>query len=405
LKQLWWGLAGLVLAAILLTAIALPRFLGPKVDVYQVIQRDLIQTVVASGHIETPYRVNIGSQITGTVIEIPVEEGQAVKAGDVLIRLESQEYASAVIQAEAAVAQAEARLRQIREVTLPSAQQSLRQAEATAANATAAFTRSLRLLRDGFTTQADFDTVRRDHDIAETIVRNACLQVATNQPGGSDYVMAETQLAQANASLSTARAKAGYTTITAPTDGRLIARNVERGNVVVANQILMVLAPKGEIRIVLQIDERDLGLLHLGQSALASADAYPSQTFPAQIVYINPSVDLQQASVLVKLLVPSPPEYLIQDMTVSVDIEVGRRQKALVVPAVAIHDAKSPAPWVLAVEGGRLQRRQVALGIQADDKVEVTSGLAVGDLVAPATNAVVVAGQKIRTHVIGSAGS
>jgi HlyD family secretion protein len=404
LRKLRWYLVGLAAVAALSTVYLLPRLLGQTIDVYAVTQGDLIQTVVASGHIETPYRVSVGSQITGTVIEVPVEEGQAVKAGDVLIHLDGREYASAVVQAQAAVAQSEAKLRQIREVILPSALQSLRQAEATAANASAAFTRSVRLLRDGFATQADFDTVRRDRDIAETIVRNASLQVATNKPGGSDYVLAESQVAQARASLDTAMAKAGYTTITAPVDGRLISRNVERGNVVQPNQVLLELAPKGEIRIVLQIDERDLGLLRLGQSALASADAYPNQTFPAQIVYINPAVDLQQASVLVKLLVASPPDYLIQDMTVSVDIEVGRRQQALVVPAVAIHDQKGPAPWVLIVENGRLKRRQVALGLQADDKVEIVSGLSVGDLVVPATNTTAIAGQKVRVRILGKMG-
>ena len=75
---------------------------------------------------------------------------------------------------------------------------------------------------------------------------------------------------------------------------------------------------------MLQIDERNLGKLALGQKALASADAYPDQRFAAVVSYINPGVDITRASVEVKLTVADPPDYLRQDMTVSVDIEVAR---------------------------------------------------------------------------------
>ena len=402
-RRIRWPHVALVAVLLAGAAIALAVYLpAPRISVYQVTRHDLIQTVVASGHIETQYRVNVGSQITGIVSEVPVEEGQAVKTGDVLIRLDDREYVSAVVQAKAAVDQAEAKLRQIREVLLPSAEQTLQQAEATLANARSSYARAVKLLADGYTTQADYDVVRRDRDIAELVMRNAALQVATNRPGGSDYVMAETQLRQAGANLENAKAKEGYTTITAPTDGRLITRNVERGNVVNPTDILMVLAPTGEVRIDLQIDERDLGLLHIGQPALASADAYPNQTFHAEVVYINPGVDIQQASVLVKLRVLSPPAYLVQDMTISADIEAGQRHAALVLPVVAVHDVKTATPWVLVAEKGRLVRRPVTIGMLADDLVEITGGLEEGTLVVPASDSRHVAGNRIHPVVIHS---
>lgn len=398
----------LIAAAVVLICIAgttVLFLLGPKVAVYQVTRHDLIQTVVASGHIETPYRVNIGSQITGVVAQVPVEEGQAVKAGDVLIRLDDHELSAVAAQARAAVTQAEQKLRQIRDVLLVSAELTLKQAQATAANATASYNRAVKLLRNGYMTQADFDTIQRDYNIAVMIERNAALQVSTNRPGGSDYVMAETQLIQARANLSVAEAKEGYTVIVAPVDGRLITRNVERGNVVNPSDILMVLAPTGEMRIDLDIDERDVGLLRLGQSALASADAYPNQTFAAEVVYINPGVDIQRASVLVKLRVLSPPPYLIQDMTVSADIEVGRHNQALTLPTAAVHDIRTTTPWVLVSEDGRLSRRDVVVGMISDDKLEVVSGLKEGDLVVPASDAKHVAGDKIRPVVTVIPGS
>ena len=104
---------------------------GPAVVVDQVPRGNLVETVVASGHVETPYRVEIGSQITGTVDEVLVEEGERVSKGQPLISLESRELKATVVQAQGAVAQAEARMRQLEELTLPSAREALTQAQAT----------------------------------------------------------------------------------------------------------------------------------------------------------------------------------------------------------------------------------------------------------------------------------
>ena len=102
--------------------------LGPAVVADQVRRGSLIETVVASGHVETPYRVEIGSQITGTVEEVLVREGERVLKGQPLISLESRELKAAVVQAQGAVAQSEARMRQLDELTLPSAREALTQA-------------------------------------------------------------------------------------------------------------------------------------------------------------------------------------------------------------------------------------------------------------------------------------
>ena len=90
------------------------------------VQRDLLRTVVASGRVETAHRVELGAQITGTVARVPVAEGQAVKAGDVLIELVSTELQSAKRQAELAVTQAQGRLRQLNDLQGPVVQQTLR---------------------------------------------------------------------------------------------------------------------------------------------------------------------------------------------------------------------------------------------------------------------------------------
>ena len=100
--------------------------IGTAVVIDQVKRGALIETVVASGHVETPFRVEIGSQITGTVDDVLVREGERVSKGQPLISLEAREPKAAVVQAQGAVAQAEARIRQLEELTLPSAKEASR---------------------------------------------------------------------------------------------------------------------------------------------------------------------------------------------------------------------------------------------------------------------------------------
>ena len=390
-----WSLVGITLVFAAAAVGSARLILGPEIGTALVARGNLVQTVVASGHIETPFRVEIASQITGTVEDVLVLEGEEVKRGERLILIEASELEAAVVQSQGAVAQAEARVRQLRELTKPAADQALMQAQANLANAQAAFERAAKLAESGYGTRVTLDDARKTLDVAQTLVRTAELQVFTSSPVGSDYVMAETQLGQARANLNTSRARLGYATIAAPRDGVLITRNVERGMVVQPGKALMVLAPMGGTQLVLQIDEKNLGLLRLGQKALASADAYSDKRFSAILSYINPSVDITRASVQVKLNVPEPPHYLKQDMTVSVDIEIARRDNAIVVPSRAVHEPGNGAPWVLKADGGRARLQPVKLGLRGTGQYEVLDGLQPGDLVIPST-AGVRAGQRIR---------
>lgn len=399
LKRAWswrWRILGSLAAAAAAGYALFVAIAGPQVEVAQVARRDVVQSVVASGRVATPYRVDIGSQIVGTVAEVPVEQGQTVKAAQTLILLEASEARAGVKQAEVAVAQAEARLRQLREVQRPVADQALRQAQANLANAQAQYDRNKRLFDAGFVGQSVLDDTQRNVDVARTQVVSARKQLETAEPAGSDTALAVAALEQARAALLTARAKLAYTTIASPWDGVLIARDVERGDVVQPGKALMVLAPSGETQIVLQIDERNLGRLRLGQKALASADAYAQQRFPAAVMYINPGVDAQRGTVEVRLRVSDPPEYLRQDMTVSADIEIERHPNALALRADAVHDLTGPSPWVLVVRRGAARRQAVKLGLRGEGSVEVLEGLADGDLVVPTSATRVKAGSRLR---------
>ena len=342
------------LVVLLLAAFFGPALvLGQRVATLKVIQRDFVRTVVASGRVQAPHRVDIGAQIVGTVAEVPVAEGQTVAANQTLVVLDSRELRAAAAQADVAVAQAQARLRQLTELQVPVAVQALRQAQVSLDNARAQLQRQQNLFEQGFIGQAALDDARKGVDLADSQVRSASEQLRTLRPSGSDFALAQTALEQARANAEAARARLAYATVRAPSAGVLINRDVEPGDVVQPGKALMVLSPSGDTELVVQIDEKNLGLLALGQHALVSADAFPDQRFAAELVYINPGVDAQRGSVEVKLRVASPPPYLRQDMTVSVDIEVARRTQALLVPSDALRDADSGSPWVLVVEDGR----------------------------------------------------
>ena len=375
----WQAVAALV-ALTCAGALGLRWWLGPQVTTEPVLRRDFVQTVVASGHVEAPHRFDVGVQITGTVLRIPVVEGQAVQAGDLLVELEAAELNATGRQADAAVVQAQAKLRELQEVQGPVAAQSLRQAQSGLTNARAALARSQALANQGFIGQAALDDARKTAELADAEVRAAQKQLETTTPTGSDRALALANVAGARASAQAARARTAYAEVKAPVAGTLIARNVEVGDVVQPGRVLMTLSPLGRTQVIVAIDEKNLALLALGQPALVSADAYPTQRFAATLAYINPGVNATTGAVEVKLDVAVPPAVLKQDMTVSVDIEVARRAQALIVPLSAVRDADT-APWVLRLEGRHAVRRSVQLGLRSGGLAEVQGGLSEGDAV------------------------
>ena len=388
----------LLLLALLVAAVlaGLRLILGPQVAAERIVQRDFVQTVVASGRVATPHRVDVGTQITGTVQRVPVSEGQTVTAGTPLIELESAELRAALNQAELQVRQAETKLRQLREVQAPVAAETLRQAQANDAAARRDLLRNRDLFAKGFIGRAALDEAERAAQVTAAQLSSAQQQYNSSLPAGSDTAAAEAALSAAQAGAQLARARLGYALIRAPVSGVLIARDVEPGDVVQPGKVLMALSPQGDTQLVLQIDEKNLRLLHVGQKALASADAYAQQRFPAELVYINPGVDAQRGSVEVKLRVPEPPDYLMEDMTVSVDIAVAERSHALLVPTEALHDAGSASPYVLRIEGGRARRSMLQLGLCGNGYCEVLAGLRPGDLVVPAGTGAVHDGSRVR---------
>jgi HlyD family secretion protein len=387
------------LILLILVALAIPArtlLLGKTVATLAPKRQTLLETVISSGRVITPTRVVLGSELVGHVVEVAVEEGDKVIAGQVLARLRDDELRAALDQARRGVEEAQARVAQLHEVARPVAEQGLLLAQANQAQTQAEFERIKALADAGFYNQSRLDEARRALDGAHAARESAVAQARGNRPDGVESRLAEARLAQARAALNVAEAKQANSVIRAPTAGVVVKKRVERGDIVTQGKLLFDLATDGETQIVLQIDEKNLGRLHVGQTASVLADAYSSQPFTAEIFHLAPAVDAEKGSVEVKLRVKQPPAFIKPDMTVSVEIKVGERAQALALPAAAVRDAASAQPWVMVIEAGRAAKRPVSLGLRGSGVVEVVSGLKPDAVVIP-LEAPIALGDKVRS--------
>ena len=396
-----WLLIALGAVSALALALYLLRnaLLGTPTPVVAATSGELVQSVVASGRVVSPQRITVALQSTGRVLRVAVAQGQTVEQGQLLIELDNSDSRASLAQANATVAQARARLRQLGELSQPQSAQALTRAQATALQAEKVLQRNRDLVAQSFISQAALDDAQRALDVALSQVASAQAQVESNAPSGSDAAIAQAALAQAVAGQQLAAAKLAQGEVLAPTSGVLISRDVEVGDIVQPGKALMVLAASGQTQILVQIDEKNLSKIALGQPALGSADAFTEQRFDASVAYINPGVDATRGSVEVKLAVVNPPAYLRQDMTVSVDIETARRSAAVVVATSTLEDADTEKPWLLVVRDKHAVKQFVTLGLRGDTRVEVLDGISAGEGVIPKSKLGVKAGQRVRARV------
>ncbi len=391
----WWrrALLGAVVVGVVGAAgwFGVQRALGPKVEVVVATRADVVQTVVSSGRVLAPAEVSLGGLLAGVVRVVHPREGDRVRAGQVLVEFDDAELAAQVAQARAGVLVAASRVGQVRGTTSLVAQESLRQAQANLRVAQATFARQQDLYRSGAISQSDLESAQRSLDVAQSQVHAAQFTAEGSSAGGTDARAAVAARIQAEAALRVAEARLAQTRIVAPADGVIMQRAVEPGDVVAPTRALLVLLEDGRTELSVTPDERNLADLRLGQHALASAEAFPDRPFPAEVTYIAPTIDALRGTVEVKLLVATPPAYLRPAMTVSVEVEVGRSLHALTLPAEAVRDAGTHAPWVMVVDAaGHTARRAVRLGLHGDAVIEVLDGVREGERVVPANAAMAV---------------
>lgn len=385
-------------AAVLLAgaAFGVVRARGPRVAVVEARVRDLEQHIVASGRVWVPERATIAPRTPGLVVAVGAVAGQRVKAGELLVQLDEAEARNAVRQAETGVAQAGARLAQLRRVGAIVATEALRQAQTQLADSEAHLAATEKLAAADAVPADSLADAKRAVEVAQA-QRNAALaqQVAATPAGADSRVVLTAQL-HAEAQLAGATLRLEQQRLVAPVAGVVLSRAVERGDFVTPGQGLFVLAGDADTQLVFQPDERNLSLLALGQRAKVSADAWPQTLFDAELSYIAPGVDPQRGSVEVRLRVPNAPPFLKPDMTVSIDLTVAAREAVLTLPTEALRDARTAKPWVFAVVDDRLVRRDVTPGIRGDGSTEIRAGLAAGELVFLPRGEALAEGRRVR---------
>lgn len=372
----------MIILLVLLVSFAIYRWWqGPLLPSYEVVSSPLIQTVVASGRVEKVSRTQIGSEITGVVLERLVQEGDRVSRGDVLLVLKSDEISAQVRQAEAELKELATTRRPQAEFDLANAKVQLEQAQREA-------------VRRRNTELGILSAEEREKSIeAEKLARNnlesARLKVASLAPDKVEETKLREQLAALQAQLA-------KTKIRAEVSGIILTRNVEPGDLVQPSQTLFTIALDGATEIRVPFDERNLPLLALQQKAAVITDAYPDQPFPAHINFIAPSIDAQRGTVDVRLTVDPVPDFLRQDMTVSVNVETNKRERTLVIPNDALSSISGNKAMVILVRDRKIQRHPITLGLRGLVMSEVVAGLKEGDHVLTDAESVLKDGTRVR---------
>lgn len=373
-----WTVAGLVLVAAGAAWLALR---GTPVEAVAAKHGPLVRTLQFSARVATLSRVEVGSTVTGRVEAVLVREGDAVRAGQPLVRLEAAELQAAVAQAIASEQQAQARLAGLRSTGRSATNAQLEQADANLTAARAELQRVQALVKQGFVSASRLDDARRAVDVAAAQREAAQAQSRANADAGTETVQAQAQLQAARAATVAARARLAQAVVTSPAPARVLSRQVEPGQIVQPGRALVGLALEGPTQFVAQVDERFLDQLQVGQKAAVVADAFAGRRLAATLLSIAPTIDAQRGAVEVKFALDQPPPaFLREDMTLSAEVETARRDRALVLPARGLRTG--PAGEVLLVaEGGRAAERSVRTGLRTLDAVEIVSGVKEGELV------------------------
>jgi HlyD family secretion protein len=375
-------LIGCVLVGALLAFSSLWWFTrAPLVKAMVVGHESLIRTLQFSARVVTTSRVDVGSVITGRVVQVLVAEGTEVKRGDILLRMETAELDATLLQSRAAELQASARLDGIRTTGLMAAEAVVSQAESVRIKATLELSRIEGLAEKGFVSSTQRDQARSALEVALAQSKSAVAQRRATQ--STDVLQAQSQLAVARASTALASARLEQSNVTAPRDAKVLIRLVEPGQIVQPGKALFSLALAGPVKMIAQVDEKFLEELRVDQAASVVADAFPKLRFQGRVQSIAPVVDAQRGAVEVKLtLLADAPSFFKEDMTLSVEVEAGRIEKALVVPIVSLRTGSIKGQASVLIEkDGRVVSRNVGVGMRTLKAAEIISGLSEGESV------------------------
>ncbi|MDW8480265.1 MAG: efflux RND transporter periplasmic adaptor subunit [Xanthomonadales bacterium] len=359
----------LALLALLWLAARLPSWLlGPAVETLRVEAGPFAASLVVSGRIATPVRIGVSAEITARIAERLVAEGDRVEAGELLIRLDP----GPLLARRTALA---AELEQLRSRLHPAAVAALAEARARREQAERELVRARELSAAAQLSARERERAEEALAVARAVERRAELEAEALAPGGVEERLLRARLDALEAELSRHE-------IRSPAAGTVLRRAAEAGEVVVPGRVLLELAAEGPVEAVCQVEERQLGRLAPGMRARVVADAFPARALPAELVFLGPAIDPQTGAGEARFRLLEPAPFLVQDMTVSVEVELGRLERALILSNEALPPEGETARLRVLREG-RVTELPVRVLLRGLERSAVEGALAPGEAVLP----------------------
>jgi HlyD family secretion protein len=342
----------------------------------------------AGGYIVAHHKINVNSKVTGRVKWIGVEKGDKVKEGQVLVRLEDDEFRAQYDQARGAVENARAYYEELQHGSRPEevqqAQHNLDEARATAANDKITLDRMRELYGQGVVSKQSLDdaTAKYESDQQRMNSLNQAFALSKLGPRAEEIARAKGALLQAEGQAAYAKSLLDATVIRAPVTGTILERKVEKGELLTAQFAstaeggpqgsVVALADLNDLQVELDIAQNDFSRLKPHQQGIVTVDAFPNLKWEGEIAEMSPEANRQKATVQVKVQIKKPDEHLRPDMNATVkfladDNKNGNQGPAgAIVPANAVRD-RDGKKVVFLVLNGKVVMKQVKILSQRSD--------------------------------------
>jgi HlyD family secretion protein len=344
----------------------------------------------AAGYIVAHHTIDVNSKVTGRIAWIGVEKGDKVKAGQVLVKLEDQEFRAQALQAKGAVSMAKAHLQELENGSRPEeiaqANANLDEARANVADAKATLDRTRPLVQQGVFSHQQLDDAQTKYDAAVQHMQSLekVYRLSRIGPRQEDIENARGALEQAEGQLAYAESQLDATQIRAPVTGTILERTAEKGELVTAQFAaaadtggprgsVVTLADLTDLQVELDISQNDFAKLGPTQKAVLSTDAYPDREYKGVINEIAPMANRQKATVQVKVKVLNPDDYLRPEENANVrfladekSLSAATVSAGAVVPTSAVHDSGGKRVVMIAFNGKAVTREVKVLSQRSD---------------------------------------
>ncbi len=336
----------------------------------------------ASGYVVAHHKISVNSKVTGRVAWIGVEKGDKVKEGQVLVRLEDEEFRALYEQARGGWESAKARLAQAQHGSRPEeiqqADHNLAEAHATAANDKVTLDRTHDLFAQGVVSKQNLDDAQAKYDAdqhrADSLEQSFSLSKLG--PRSEEIDRARADVDTAKGQMDYAKAQLDATLIRAPVSGTILERTAEKGELVTSQfasgaeggprGAVVDLADLSDIQVELDIAQDDFAKLSPHQEGMVTLDAFKDRSYKGEIAEMSPEANRQKATVQVKVQILQPDSYLRPEMNASVQFKAPAnkddksvsKQSFVFVPTAAVRD-KDGAKYVLIAFNGKALRRDV----------------------------------------------